>query len=143
MSPEEDAACPVFEILKSEEYTQSSNRRRDALLATEAEKKAEAEAKGEGGDAAENLDDDEDEDFTFSKEAKRADKAAEVFVYQAASFPQDFIDRQLEHMGMFTITPFVFLLFLFSVKVVSLMKRTASVHCRVYYLLYFIWFCVV
>ena len=45
-------------------------------------------------------DEDEDDDFAFSKEAKRADKAAEVFVYQAGSLPQDFIDKNLEDIGI-------------------------------------------
>lgn len=92
LSKEEEQNGLAFEVLRSEEYVQSSNRRRDALLASEAEKKVETEQR-EGEDV-----EDEDEDFTFSKEAKRADKAAEVFVYQAASFPQDFIDQKLEHI---------------------------------------------
>jgi hypothetical protein len=50
-------------------------------------------------------DEDEDDDFAFSKEAKRADKAAEVFVYQAGSLPQDFIDRNLEDIGSFYLPP--------------------------------------
>lgn len=121
-----------FTILNSEEYIISSNKRRDALLASEAEKKELREvhtlpeptphcASGEGpngtdlsfahfvvplqlqkqnGEEDSLEDEDEDDDFAFSKEAKRADKAAEVFVYQAGSLPQDFIDKNLEDIGI-------------------------------------------
>lgn len=92
---EQQEAALAFSILNSEEYIISSNKRRDALLASEAEKKELRELQKQNGE--ESLEDeDEDDDFAFSKEAKRADKAAEVFVYQAGSLPQDFIDRNLE-----------------------------------------------
>ncbi len=93
---EEDTSLN-FTILNSEEYIISSNRRRDALLASEAEKKELREDKSD--DEEEDEEDDED-DFAFSKEAKRADKAAEVFVYQIGSLPQDFIDKNLEIIGI-------------------------------------------
>lgn len=85
-----------FTILNSEEYIISSNKRRDALLASEAEKKELRELQKQNGEEDSLEDEDEDDDFAFSKEAKRADKAAEVFVYQAGSLPQDFIDKNLE-----------------------------------------------
>jgi len=95
--PAEDANGGLpFTILSSEEYIISSNKRRDALLASEAEKKELRELQKQNGEDDSLEDEDEDDDFAFSKEAKRADKAAEVFVYQAGSLPQDFIDKNLE-----------------------------------------------
>jgi len=100
----EAAAASTFTILPSEEYIISSNRRRDALLASEAEKKEmrelqkqQQQQQSSGDDETPTVEEEEDDDdFAFSKEAKRADKAAEVFVYQVSSLPQDFMDKNLE-----------------------------------------------
>eukprot|EP00005_Dracoamoeba_jomungandri_P005080 CAMPEP_0174258370 /NCGR_PEP_ID=MMETSP0439-20130205/7367_1 /TAXON_ID=0 /ORGANISM="Stereomyxa ramosa, Strain Chinc5" /LENGTH=662 /DNA_ID=CAMNT_0015341847 /DNA_START=17 /DNA_END=2005 /DNA_ORIENTATION=- len=81
--PEDIAGIPSpDEPVDSEEFIFSSNQRRDALLADETD-----------------LDDyssSDEEDLQFSVEAKRADKAGEVFNYQAGSFPQHFVDNKLE-----------------------------------------------
>ena len=74
-------------ILNSDEYILSSNRRRDALL-------AEAEPERREGETSE-----EEEELQFSVEAKRADKAAEVFVYQTSYFPDEFFEENLEKLG--------------------------------------------
>jgi len=73
-------------ILNSDEYILSSNRRRDALL-------ADAEPDRREGETSE-----EEEELQFSAEAKRADKAAEVFVYQASYFPDEFFEANLEKL---------------------------------------------
>jgi len=74
-------------LLNSDEYILSSNRRRDALL---------AEADPAGSDRTGESE--EEEELQFSMEAKRADKAAEVFVYQASYFPDEFFEENLEHL---------------------------------------------
>eukprot|EP01089_Gocevia_fonbrunei_P022523 TRINITY_DN9141_c0_g1_i1.p1 TRINITY_DN9141_c0_g1~~TRINITY_DN9141_c0_g1_i1.p1 ORF type:complete len:694 (-),score=157.19 TRINITY_DN9141_c0_g1_i1:28-2109(-) len=68
--------------LDSAEFLYSSERRREALL--------------ERVNSSEGDSDSEDEmGLQFTAEAKRADKAAEVFVHHAATFPSNYIDSTL------------------------------------------------
>jgi hypothetical protein len=73
-----------FTILHSEEYIHSSNRRRDALIASEEERRQEGDGEVD------------EEEFSFSIAAKRADKAAEVFAYQVGALIPTFINNNLE-----------------------------------------------
>lgn len=77
--------------LDSAEYLYSSERRRDALL-----ERVPAEEDGENPN--QELGED-DLGLQFTKAAKRADKAAEVFVYHVSQFPNSYIDSNLSTLG--------------------------------------------
>eukprot|EP01087_Luapelamoeba_hula_P009297 TRINITY_DN2397_c0_g1_i3.p1 TRINITY_DN2397_c0_g1~~TRINITY_DN2397_c0_g1_i3.p1 ORF type:complete len:742 (+),score=202.89 TRINITY_DN2397_c0_g1_i3:141-2366(+) len=83
----EEPVSPWDSSVSSDEFVISSNRRRDALL-------AESAAPKDGEDSDSEM----EEELQFSVEAKRADKAAEVLVYQTSAFPEEFMDKNFENL---------------------------------------------